>query len=482
MSNSNYSRLSYMALRPESTENVLVGVPNQFIPFLNFESVVEYQPTPAMPVQSNRVKNLRPIPTAIPAPTGTVTLLAEPQTIGWFLAGIFGGASSGHYLLLGSASGQMDVGAAVEGQTSGATGTVAYHAPELDILILSSVTGTFDAGETIEDDSLVAKTATIQQTEDGVYGHAFTQPKNSLPTFTMEIGYKNEAYRYTGVRFNEFTFKQQDNIIVAEITFTARAEFKHAVVQEAVNTSGSPVTFTVDQTLGLYAAGITRDQIKVYRQGSGFLDIGGAADQTIVLSSVDSATTLTIPSLSVALQTGDLVMLAPQTPTYTIDREFSWIGGSRAALGATISEAVISSADDIEDFELRLMNEIEPRHAANGFNFENRFPNKNFLKGLEGSGRINRVYTDMTLLSKLRSNDQQALQVTHKGDVIPIGTNAIITYMLDLRAPNAQFDNFNPSIGEDALLDQEINFTLYDNSDTDYFMAAVLVNTTASYV
>ena len=473
MNATSYSRLSYVAIKVETTENTAV-TPDTFVPFMSEDIVTEYQPTPAMPVSANRTKNLRPVKVAIPAPTGNISLLLEPRTIGHFLRGIFGTVTSGRYAAISGVTGTFQVGETITGGSSSATATVIAVSDQANYLLIGTPTGTFTDGETITGGTSSAS-ATLAQVDTSVYGHEFKAPQSSLPTFTVEFGYANEAIRYTGVRFNALnSVGQSDNIVTAENGVIARGEFKHAKVT-AITTSGAgSKTITVDQTTGLVAG----DSVKVWREGTGFLDFSAASVKTHTIDSITSETAFVVTNLETSLAVGDRIVIAPQTPSYSISNEFFWIGGSVAKVAATADALIAASATCIEDFELNLTNEIEPRHCATGINFINRFPSNNYLKGIEAGGRINKTYGDINLLTKLRDNTAQAIGIKHTGG--EIGTTGQY-YSLDWVWPNVQYNNFNPSISEDALLEQEVEFTGFYSSSDGYLAKAVLVNDVTSY-
>jgi hypothetical protein len=469
MSNASYSRLGYFALKAEAVENTAL-TPDVFVPIMSEDIVTEYQPTPAMPVSQTRVKNLRPVKTAIPAPTGTVTVELEPKTAGHFLRGIYGSMLSGVYLPVTSVVGTFAVGETITGGSSSETAVVVAVSDENDYLLVNTVSGTLTAGETLTGGTSSA-TAVLTNYVATRYGHQSTTPADSLPTFTVEIGLANEAYRYTGVRFNAISsLGQSDNKITMQVGLVARAEFKHARVLEQVTAGAGAKVIPVDQTLGVVAG----DTIKVFRPSTGeYLDFSADDVKTHTAGTVTAGTSIAVTNLETQLEVGDLIVLAPQSATYTISKEFFWIGGSEATIGNTLATATTAC---IEDFTLTLTNEIEPRHCANGLGIANRFPATNYLKGVEATGSINKTYRDMALLDVLRDNRSQALSIKHTGQQIG---STVGVESLEFRVPNIQFDNFNPSISEDALLEQEINYTAYDGAD--YFHRAILVNDVATY-
>lgn len=467
-----YSRLGYMAIKAETTENTAV-LPNVFVPIMSEDIVTEWGETPAMPVSANRSINLRALDTAIPAPTGKISLLVEPKTIGHFLKGVFGAVSTGQLMRMSGSTGTWAIGDTVTGGTSAKTATVAYVSAEADYLLVTSPSGTFTVGETISNGS--GASATLVSHDATVYGHQFTAPQSSLPTYTVEIGLQNEAYRYAGVRFPSISLSQKDNIIVAELGVSARSEFKHARVTASLSSGAGAKTILLDQTTGLVAS----DTIKVFRPSTGlFLDFSATSVKTHTIGTVASETSITITNLETSLAVGDLIVLAPQTPTYTIVDEFTWIGGSTVKSSTTVTLALAATADSVEDFSLELMNEVEPRHSANGTNVVNRFPAKTFLKGLTGTGKINRTYTDPTYLDKLRNGTSIAFQIKNQAGQIG---STIQYYTLDMRVPKALFTPFNPSISEDDLLNQEMVYDMYYDSTSGYFGKCLLVNDITSY-
>jgi len=468
-----YSRLGYLAIKAETSENTAVK-PDVFVPLMSEDIVTEWGETPAIPISGNRALNIRPIDTAIPAPSGTVNVLIEPKTIGYFLKAVYGAISTGRIMTLSGSNGAFTVGETITGGTSAKTAVVVAMSVELDYVLISTPSGAFTLGETLTGGSS-AKTATLVNYDATVYGHQFVAPQSSLPTYTVEIGYQNEAIRFTGVRFNAFnSVAQSDNIVTAAIGLVARSEFKQARIT-AITTSGAGAkTLTLDQTTGLAAS----DTIKLYRPGTGYLDFSAASTKTHTIGTVATETTITITNLETSTAVGDLIVLAPQTPSYTVDSEFTWIGGTTVKLANTLTLALAATADTIEDFEMMLTNEIEAKHGANGTNVVNRFPAKHFLKGLTGEGKINRTYTDPTYLDRLRNGTATGIQVKHAGNLIGSTT---FYYTLDWRTPKAIFKPFNPSLSEDDLLNQEMEYDMYYDSTSGYFHKALLITDVTTY-
>jgi len=470
-----YSRQMYAAIGSEVTVGTAV-LPAVFFPFTSLDIVTQYKTNPSTSIIGNRTLNINPVKDLIEAPSGTIGIQMEPKTLGYFLKGVYGAVSTGVYLPISSATGTFTVGETLTGGTSSDTATVIAVSAELDYVLvtLGSPIPTLVAGETLTGGTS-GFTATLGTYASTVFGHEFKAPQNSLPTFTVEIGYDDRAYRYGGLRFNALnSITHEDNIMTAELGVMALWEFKHATVT-AITTSGAGAkTITVDQTTGLIAA----DTIKVFRPSTGaFLDFSAASVKTHTLGTVASETTFTVTNLETSLAVGDLIVLAPQTATYTIGKEFSWIGGSVARLANTATLALTASAASVEEFELGLENEMENRHAANGLNLVNRFPVKNHLKKLSGTGSIKLAYENNSLIERSRSATPTALHIKHTGELI----TSTLYNSIEWRVPNVQFQPFNPSVEEDALLDQEISFDIYRSATSGYSHKALLINDVLSY-
>lgn len=473
MANS-YSRLGYMALKEETTENTAV-TPDVFIPIMSEDITVEYSVSPATPVATKRQLNLRAIDNLIAPPTGTISTLVEPKTFGWFMKGVYGDLTSGQLLNISSLSGDFTVGETLTGGSSSETATVVATSTEGDYVLVSSASGNFTVGETVTGGTS-SETATVVDFDTTRYGHLGSAPQSSLPTFTVEIGYEDFAVRYTGLRFNSFEpVAQAENIITADVGVVARAALSAAKVTAQVSSGAGAKSIPVDQTQGFVAS----DTIKVYREGTGYLDFSASGVETHTIGTVDSANLeLDVTNLETQLEIGDLIVLAPQTTTYDVVKEFSWIGGSNARVAANITSAIAASCDDVEDFELNIVNTIEPYHQACGTEFADRFPKLHVLAALEGSGSFTKTFTDPVELARLRENEELAAEIEHvAGEIGSTGLN----YSLSWRVPKFILDPFNANIEENTVISLEMPFTMYDAPDDGYFTTGLLINDETSY-
>jgi hypothetical protein len=475
MNASSYSRTAYMAIKKETTENVAV-TPTVFIPFMSEKVVTKWAGEFSNAVVTQRAKNYRPIEHAIDAPEGSVVINIEPAIWGHFLLGAFGAVTSGRYVPITASSGTWQVGETVTGGTSSNTFTILAVSSEDDYLLTSDFSGAMTDGETITGGTSSA-TATLTKADTLVYGHEFIAPQNSLDvTYTVEFGFQNEVHRFTGVRFSKLKKSQDNNVMQCDVTVMARAEFNMAKITADEASGAGSHTLYVDQTTGLAAS----DTIKVFRPSTGaFLDFSASSVKTHTVGTVASETSITITNLQTSLVAGDLILLAPQTPSYTGEKEFIWAGGTSVKIDSTITAALAASPDNIEDFDLMIDNAMEYRHAATGANLVNRFPAVVLTAGLDGVGTIKRTYTNVKFLDKLRSMTYFGMQIVTTGKKLVGATD--FNYMMDIRIQSATHNPFAPSIAEDALLNQDMEYQIFQSTTDGYFLKILLVNLNTSY-
>lgn len=463
-----YSRKGSASLIKESSPNVAL-TPNVFFGFNEEDIATEYQFTPSMPVIGNRSKNINSVDNVIPAPEGTLTMYIEPKTFGHFLNGIAGGVVSGRIIPLSSIVGNFAVGETITGGTSTETATVLFVGE--DYLLVGSPSGDFDAAETITGGTSSA-TATVVRYASTVYGHAAKLPKDNATSYTIQFNFPEHAIRYMGVRITGIdSVAQEDNIITAGVKIMAQSQYRHSIIQTPVTSGAGSKTIVTDQTQGLVAG----DIVKIWRPGTGFIDFASNGVKTHTIGSVASATSITVTNLQANIQAGDLLVLAPETPSYTVAGEFSWIGGSSVEMGATLATLV---EECIEDFTLVLNNEYESRHCAVGNNLADRFPQHIIQKSLEITGTFNTAYENEEFYKFQRAND--ALVMRFKSLAAQIASTGF-NYEIRFFFPNARLNPYQTNITQDDVVNEELPFMAFYDSAQAAMASVLLVNDIASY-
>ncbi len=463
-----YTRRATLALKKETTNNVPV-IPNTFVPFEDENLAVKFEYAMAQAVAGVRSLNRRAVIGKINPGEGTLNVKIEPKTFGHFLQGL-GVLTSGVVYPISSASAAFTVGETVTGGTSAQTAVVLADVNS-EYLLLGTISGAFTVGETITGGTS-ASTAVVGTYNAAVYGHVATLPVELTTSYSVQINYAENAIRFFGVRFSGLdALAQKDNIITAGIKCMAQGVFRHAKVTAITASGAGAKTIVVDQTLGLVAT----DVIKVYRPGTGFLDFASASVKTHAVTSVTDALNFVVTNLQTSTAVGDLIVLAPQTATYAIDKEFPWVGGSEVFFGAAIGS---TSSIAAEDFTMQIQHGFEARYGAQGSAFSDRFPSAILQKGLEASGSIKLYYQNEDFFRYLRKNTAAAVKFVAEGQAIAATT---LLYTLKVYMPEVQFDSFDSNVDVDSLVDSEMPFKTFYNTSGGYEVKMFLLNDIASY-
>lgn len=202
------------------------------------------------------------------------------------------------------------------------------------------------------------------------FRHVFTVT-DTPQTYTIDISPADApwTHRYVGVMITAMKFEQDDNRIKCTATLAPRKAFINARVTTAAS---SGTALTLDQTSGL----TTADTILVLDKADGYTTLA-----TLTISAVGSDTALTVSTIGVQLDVGDIVVIKKAaTVTYDQDKIFTWMGGSQVYSGADIDN---TTAINKENFSLEYMNEVEARWFE-GLEESSRFPGDVITKGYTG--------------------------------------------------------------------------------------------------
>lgn len=462
-----YSRKGSIMIGKESTENTPV-IPSVSLPVNSEDISVDYAAIASTPIQASRTKNQRALKKGIPAPVGGIDLNVEPKTFGHILSGLCGGLTSGVLFQLSDVD-SLTVGDTIDNGSTG-TGTVAAIIPGENIVLATGVSGDWATGNTVDNGG--AHSSTLGVFSATVYGHDAVLPQELDITYTVQRNLVDRAIRFCGVKFHGIdSFGQSDNIVTASVKAIARSVFSGAYVKAAVTSGSGSKTILLDQTQGLVAT----DSIKVWRAGTGFLDFASSGVKTHAIASISAGVSITVTNLQTALQEGDILVLAPLTPSYSVVDEFVWIGGSQVRIGAT--RLTLADAD-VQDFSMTIVNEMEEKHAASGTGFADRFPIATLQKEFMGSGSFTLYNQDEQFQSILRRNTDRAIQLkTSAGQIGSTG----IDYELRVLYTNAQYGANDLLLSADDIVNEEVSFEAYDDVTAGHAMRVLLINDVASY-
>lgn len=462
-----YSREGSFLLKKETTANVAV-IPNVSLPFNDEDISDDYSYTPATPVQGNRAMNHRAIMNKIPASSGSINLNVEPKTFGYLLEGI-GDLTSGVLFQLSDVD-DLAVGDTIDNGSAG-TGTVAAIIAEQLMVIATGVSGDWATGNTVDNSG--SHSSTLGTYSGTVYAHLVRLPKDIENTFSLQRNYVDRAVRWCGVRFHSLDgLAQSDNVITASVGVMAQSVFSHARVLGTVSSGAGAKTILLDQTQGLVAG----DSIKVYRPSTGaFLDFSAASVKTHTIGSISAGVSIGITNLETSLAADDILVLAPITPSYTIDEEFAWIGGSQCGLGPLTSSL---ANIDVQDYSLVLANELEERHAASGTLINNRMPTDILQKGFTASGSFTLHNENEDFRRLYRLNSERAFRFVTTGNQI---ASTGIYYQFMVTYSKVVIDQYDTVLGNDDIVNEEVPFTSFDDTTTGRSVQLLLINDISGY-
>jgi len=449
-----YTRRATASLKKETTNNVAV-TPDTFFPLNEEDIAVKYSYSPSMRVAGNRAKMIDAITQKIPAPAGSITLNIEPNTFGHFLNALAGGVTTGRYIDIGTIVGTFVVGETVTGGTSSQTAVVNFVGK--DYLLIATPSGALTDGETLTGGTSAA-TCVLGNYEATVYGHAKKLPSEMATSYTLQFNYTESAIRYVGVRFTGIdAVAQSDNILTAGVKMMAQSCFRTAKVTAITSSGAGAKTINVDQTQGLVAS----DSIKVYRPSTDtFLDFVSAGVKTHTITSITNDLAFVVTNLETALAVGDLIMLAPQTATYSLAKEFPWVGGSNMYFGDAIGSV---ASINCENFS---------------FVIDNEFVGKQFQKGIAANGSFELYYTNEKFLDYARRNAVSALKLVALGAVIGSTT---VKNRFEIAFPQIQLGDWDTNVTVDEIIGQTIPFEAFYDSTEANICTFLLVNNVTSY-
>lgn len=203
------------------------------------------------------------------------------------------------------------------------------------------------------------------ETDASVYKHTITVA-NALPYLSVEQGKgnltdtSNNRQNYTverafGVMVDELKLSGQDGIINMEVAVKAHGLFQKAnLIKDAA--AGSSVALYLDRVEGLVT---TVDTVNIF-------DLTPQSESDAISALSTSAKTITIATLGASYTVADRakVELLPQSPSYSVlAHVFSFIHAS-FRFGEDLTAAASASEENIEDWELTFMNNLEERYGS----------------------------------------------------------------------------------------------------------------------
>lgn len=240
---------------------------------------------------------------------------------------------------------------------------------------------------------------------DTVWQHLF-EPANVLQTYTIDVKLAGEDFvkRFIGTRISKAEFSIDENKWKVTIGIMAQKAFTNARVASDVS---SGTDLLLDQTTGL----TTNDTLTILNKTDPDTEI---ADLTV--ATITDENTLVVSTISDAITEDDIVVIAAQTPSFDLSKEFIWAGGAKVFIAnGQHGMQNLSTASNIETFELSIVNELDARYSATGNNVIDRFSSAILLKGIEITGKFSKYFENPNFIDMLREDEQLALRFDFLG-------------------------------------------------------------------
>lgn len=183
-------------------------------------------------------------------------------------------------------------------------------------------------------DMLYTRTST---SGTGPYTHTFAlSPTTDPNSYTVDISLVSQVIRYYGVQASKIVLGYQGDELQPQISVSALGSFYGAEIA-SVSTTTLTLATTHDPspTTGL----VIGDLVKVTK-------VDGSVSTNFTISSL-TATTVTLNATAAAFAAGDMLVLRPQTPSYSLLPNFIW-ANNQFCFGATATAALSAAQTRLE--------------------------------------------------------------------------------------------------------------------------------------
>lgn len=165
-----------------------------------------------------------------------------------------------------------------------------------------------------------------------------TQAFNKPKSYTFDISSGSQVFRYAGVQASEISPEWKDGEMRWKLKVSALASFLGAEIASASTSTLTLSTPTAyPNPTNLLVVG---DPVLVVNQATG-------ATQSFTISSL-TATTVTLSGTPTGVTAGDMLVLAPATPSLSLLQPFLW-SRTEFRFGATASAALSATHTPVED-------------------------------------------------------------------------------------------------------------------------------------
>jgi hypothetical protein len=175
------------------------------------------------------------------------------------------------------------------------------------------------------------------------YQHNFAMPGSSdSASYTLDILKGLHVIRYFGVKASGIKPSFNKNKMELAVSVSAIGSFSPRAIS-ITPTGSNPYTITFstaydpNPTTGL----VVGDTLQIY-------SVSGNSYTKFTVASIPSGTTITTTTNVTANAAGDIVSIAPQTPSYSLLSPFEW-SSTQFCFGSTAATALVATQTQVED-------------------------------------------------------------------------------------------------------------------------------------
>jgi len=305
-------------------------------------------------------------------------------------------------------------------------------------------------------DMLATKTST---TGAGPYTHVFGASTTTQPnSYTLDLSYGSQVIRYYGVQASKVTFGFDSDKMTATFELSALGSFWG---REITSISTTTINFTTDGYDPSPSTGLVASDLIAVKD-----DAGVIATLNTTVSSITDSDTIVAGASAAAFAAGDMVVLRPASPSYTLQDPFLW-GRTQFCFGATAAAALSATQTRLDPgTEIAISHEFE---EAGGTNRSGAFdPASLPRKTYDANFKIKKFFDGVDDIKKWNSLTKQAC-------VMRAYTGSTGQYELRITLNNLKTKSHDAATESDSTIYTDIDLVPnYDSSDGQGFSATII--------
>lgn len=341
--------LGYLGLAPEPSIGT-AAIPDDWTLLYDETMTTDYQLQDQTPIFGVPFATYTTLP-GQRTHKGDVTVVAEPNTLTYFLDSLFTRGVQTSYYTFTVTSANATIGATYT--NNGVTFTVLATIASATTLLCSAPGAPTTSGTLTKSAGTGDTTITFSAATPSTNNWPFTLTANPTKSYTVDISTGNFVKRYCGVMASKMNPSWNKNELQLKISLSALYSFLGAQIS-ATPTGSGPYTvvfetqYTPTPTQGL----VVGDLVRFYHQG-------GSSYTDTTIAGITNGTTVTVTANVTSFVAGDYMYLRPASPSFNVLNTFLW-SQTQFQFGANLTAAAAATPVRVEQGSMwSLMNNFE---------------------------------------------------------------------------------------------------------------------------